>query len=41
MNGYYKVPGRDVYCDTLRGWLASVVVCHIFYRLAPPKLPKL
>jgi hypothetical protein len=41
MDGYYKVPFRQVYCETLRHWLASVILCHVVYRLAPPKLPKM
>lgn len=39
MKGYYKVPFREVYCDTLRMWLAEVILCHVVYRLAPPILP--
>jgi hypothetical protein len=39
MKGYYKVPARDVYCETLRHWLASAILCHIVYRLMPPVLP--
>jgi hypothetical protein len=30
-----------VYCDTLRSWLASVILCHVVYRLSPPNLPKI
>lgn len=40
MKGYYKVPGREVYCETLRGWLASVILCHVVYRLSPPPRPE-
>lgn len=35
MKGYYKVPGREVYCDTIRKWVASVILCHVVYRLDP------
>lgn len=33
MKGYYKVPFRQVYCDTLREWLASVIECHVILKL--------
>ena len=33
MKGYYKVPFRQVYCETLRVWIASVIYCHIVLRL--------
>lgn len=36
MKGYYKVPGRMIYCDTLRAWLASIVECYVVYKLSPP-----
>lgn len=39
MKGYYKVPFRQVYCETLRGWLAEVILCHIVYRIQPPPPP--
>ena len=38
MKGYYKVPFRQVYCETIRQWLASLILCHVVYRLDPPKL---
>lgn len=41
MKGYYKVPFRHVYCETLRLWLASVIECHVVYRLRPPNLPEI
>ena len=41
MKGYYKVPGRQVYCETLRQWLAEVVLCFVVYKLAPPVLPEI
>jgi len=37
MKGYYKVPFRQVYCDSLRLWLASLIECHIVLKLNPPK----
>ena len=33
MKGYYKVPFRQVYCETLRVWAASVIYCHVVLRL--------
>jgi hypothetical protein len=39
MMGYYKVPLRDVYCSTLRQWLAECILCHVVYRLDPPPTP--
>ena len=39
MNGYWKVPNREVYCETFRLWLSEVILCHVVYRLAPPRLP--
>jgi len=41
MKGYYKVPFRDVYCDTLRSYSAEIILCHVVYRLDPPSLPDL
>lgn len=39
MKGYYKVPFRQVFCATLRLWLAETLLCHVYYRLAPADLP--
>ena len=33
---YYKVPFREVYCETLRLWLASVIRSFVVYKLDPP-----
>jgi hypothetical protein len=41
MKGFYKVPFRQVYCSTLRQWLASVLLCHVVYKLDPPVLPEI
>ncbi len=41
ISNYYKVPGRDVYCETLWQWFKSVLRCHIVLRINPPKLPSL
>ena len=41
MKGYWKVPFRQVYCESLRIWLAEVIHCHVYYRLNHPKLPPL
>jgi hypothetical protein len=37
MKGFYKVPFRQVFCGSLRSWLASVIECHVVLRLDPPK----
>lgn len=37
----FKVPFRAVYCTTFRGWLASLILCHVVYRLDPPYLPSI
>ncbi len=37
----YKTWGRQVYSPTLRFWLASMILCHVVYRLHPPYLPNL
>jgi hypothetical protein len=39
MKGFYKVPFRHVYCETIRQWLASIVLSFVVYKLAPPVLP--
>ena len=39
MKGYYKVPFRQVYCETIRLWLAAVIRCFVVYKLDPPILP--
>lgn len=39
MNSYYKVPGRDVYCETLLMWAVSCFRCHVWLRVFPPNLP--
>lgn len=36
LKNYWKVPFREVYCDTFRMWIAECILCHIYYRLAPP-----
>jgi len=38
MKGYYKIPLRQVYCDTLRGWIAEMILIFIVYKIDPPKL---
>lgn len=40
IDDYYKVPFRQVYCETIWGWLASVWRCHVIYRLRPPVMPR-
>ncbi len=39
MKGYYKVPGRQVYCNTIRWWLWETFYCHVVLRLSPPETP--
>lgn len=41
MTGYYKVLRRQVYCETLRGWLAEMIYCHIVLRLRPWRSPEI
>lgn len=41
MKGFYKVPGRNVFCGTLRGWLASCVLSYVVYKLDPPQFPEI
>jgi len=41
MKGYYKVPFRQVYCETFRDWLSELIYCHVCLRLSPPKLPEI
>lgn len=36
MKGYYKVPFRQVYCETIRCWLAETIYCHVVLRINPP-----
>lgn len=32
---YYKVPFRDVYCDTFAGWMRQTFWCHVVIRVFP------
>lgn len=41
LKDYWKVPGRQVYCETFLQWVRACIRCHVVYRLAPPRLPKL
>lgn len=37
---WYKVPFRNVYCETFRDWLAQTIYCHIVIRIGTKsKLP--
>ena len=38
MKGYYKVPFRQVYCESFRMWVASCVEIFVVYKLRPPIL---
>ncbi len=35
----WKVPFRQVYCETFRSWVAQTIYCHIVIKLDPPYLP--
>ncbi len=39
MKGYYKIPFRQVYCQGIRMWIASMVRIFIVYKLEPPTVP--
>lgn len=41
MKGYWKVPLRQVYCKSFRGWIAETIYCHVCLRIAPQKLPEI
>lgn len=41
MKGYWKVPFRQVYCESFRGWIAETIYCHVCLRIDPPKLPEI
>jgi hypothetical protein len=41
LSDMWKVPFRQVYCETFRQWLATTILCHVVYRLDPPALPNL
>lgn len=29
----YKVPFRDIYCDTLRSWIQETIWCHVILKV--------
>ena len=33
LSAYYKVPFRDVHCETLWLWFVAVARCHIWRRV--------
>lgn len=33
LKDYWKVPFREVYCDTFGAWVRETVWCHIVLRL--------
>lgn len=38
----WKVPGRQVYCETFGVWLKTCFYCHVWLRIRPtPALPKI
>lgn len=41
MKGFYKVPFRQVYVQTVRDWIAESIYCHVVLRIMPPSLPKI
>ena len=40
VKSYWKVPGRDVYCDTLFMWARETLYCHIWLRFFAPNMNK-
>lgn len=36
LSDMYKVPFRNVYCDTFRMWIAETIYCHVVLRINPP-----
>lgn len=41
LKNYWKVPGRDMYCETFWLWVKAVLRCHLLLRLFAPALPSL
>lgn len=41
LKGYYKVPFRQVYCETIRGWIAETIYCHVVLKIDPPTFAKI
>lgn len=41
MKGYYKVPFRRCYADSIRGWVKACWHCYVVLRVFPPNLPSL
>jgi len=39
LSNCYKVPFRDVYCETLRDCIAQTIYCHVVLRIASPWIP--
>ena len=39
LKAYWKVPFRQVYCETLRQCIGETIYCHIVLRINPPNLP--
>ncbi len=37
MKNYYKVPCRQIYCDTIRMWFAETIYCLIVLKLNPQR----
>ncbi len=41
LSDYYKVPFRQVYCETLRTWVMSCFRCHVWLQLFGVNLPEI
>jgi len=37
---FWKVPCRQVYCNSFRQWLGQTIYCHLVLRLSPIATPK-
>jgi hypothetical protein len=35
---WWKVPAREVYCETVRSWFVETLYCHIWLRAFKSKL---
>lgn len=41
MKGYYKIPQRMVYVQTIKDWIKETIYCHVVLKIWPPNLPDL
>ena len=35
LKDYYKVPFRQVYCETFLDWIVATLRCHVWLRIRP------